>query len=207
VLHSREYRRAEEHIGRTILVVGAGNSGADIVRHLSSLNLDLYTPEGKAINSNDKASQGFTTVYQSVTGANRGGYNSGNEPWAPYIRTVTTIDHIEGPSTSQPKGAVHLRGDDGPVLVDIDTIIFATGYNNSMPFAKATDAPWSSANVLDQVIGEDERAGGDQWEVGGVKGLHMVGLDELLLFLREDRTIAFPGLRQCSQAQGCSLQR
>jgi hypothetical protein len=74
-------------------------------------------------------------------------------------------------------------------------IIFATGYNNSLPFAKATDEPWKSANVLDEVIREDEREGGDKWEIGGVKGLHMVGLDELLLFLKEDRSIAFPGLR------------
>jgi hypothetical protein len=48
---------------------------------------------------------------------------------------------------------------------------------------------------LDEVIREDEREGGDRWEIGGVKGLHMVGLDELLLFLEEDRSIAFPGLR------------
>lgn len=194
VIHSREYRRAEEYIGRTVLVVGAGNSGADIVRHLSSLNLDLHTPEGTPLFEDTR--QPFTTVYQSVTGANRGGYNSGNEPWTPYIRTVSTIDHIQGPAAFTPKGSVHIRGTDGPVLSDIDIIIFATGYNNSLPFAKATDAPWNSANVLDEVIGEDERAGGDQWEVGGVKGLRMNGLDELLLFLRDDRTIAFPGLRE-----------
>jgi hypothetical protein len=65
---------------------------------------------------------------------------------------------------------------------------------------KATDQPWASANVLDEVIREDERAGGDKWEIGGVKGLHMVGLDELLLFLKDDRTIAFPGLRTFIQA-------
>jgi hypothetical protein len=163
------------------------------VRHLSSLNLDLYTPEGTAVADDPRP---FTTVYQSVTGANRGGYNSGSEAWAPFIRTVTTIDHITGPTPSTPKGSIYLRGDDAAVSSDIDIIIFATGYNNSLPFAKAADAPWSSANVLDEVIGEDERVGGDQWEVGGVKGLRMVGLDELLLFLRNDRTIAFPGLRK-----------
>jgi lysine/ornithine N-monooxygenase len=187
VIHSREYRRAEEYIGKRILVVGAGNSGADIVRHLTSLNLGHYTYEGHK--TDDQVDRPYTTVYNSVTGASRAGYNSGSEPWAPYIRTVATIDHIEGPS-------IHLKDDARTILSDLDLIIFATGYNNSLPFAKAEDLPWKSANVLDEVIREEERVGGDKWEVGGVKGLHMVGLDELLLFLNDDRSIAFPGLRK-----------
>jgi len=193
VIHSREYRRPEDHTGKRIVVVGAGNSGADIVRHLSSLNLGHYTPKGEKID--DQVDRPFTTVYQSVTGASRAGYNSGTEPWAPYIRTVATIDHFEGPSGERSKGSIHLKDESRTVLEDIDLIIFATGYNNSLPFAKATDEPWKSAHVLDEVIREDEREGGDKWEIGGVKGLHMVGLDELLLFLKEDRSIAFPGLR------------
>jgi lysine/ornithine N-monooxygenase len=178
------------------LVVGAGNSGADIVRHLSSLNLGHYTYQGEK--TDDQVDRPYTTVYQSVTGASRAGYNSGTEPWTPYIRTVPTIHHIEGPSEGRLNGTIHLQ--DESKLEDIDLIIFATGYNNSLPFAKATDQPWASANVLDEVIREDERAGGDKWEIGGVKGLHMVGLDELLLFLKDDRTIAFPGLRTFIQA-------
>lgn len=191
VIHSREYRRPEEHIGKKIVVVGAGNSGADIVRHLSSLNLGHYTSGGEKID--DQVDRPYTTVYQSVTGASRAGYNSGTEPWAPYIRTVSTIAHFEHSCDGAPKGSIHLK--DGTTLEDIDLIIFATGYNNSLPFAKASDEPWKSVNVLDEVIGEVERQGGDRWEIGGVKGLHMVGLDELLLFLKDDKSIAFPGLR------------
>ena len=196
MIHSREYRRPEDHVGKRIVVVGAGNSGADIVRHLTSLNLGHYTHQGEKID--DQVDRPFTTVYQSVTGASRAGYNSGSEPWAPYFRTVATIDHFEGPSGGRSKESIHLKDASKTVLEDIDLIIFATGYNNSLPFAKATDEPWKSANVLDEVIREDERAGGDKWEIGGVKGLHMVGLDELLLFLKEDRSIAFPGLRTSS---------
>jgi len=194
VIHSREYRRPEEHLGKTILVVGAGNSGADIVRHLSSLNLGHYTYQGEK--TDDQEDRPFTSVYQSVTGASKAGYNSGTEPWAPYIKTVATIDHFESSSDERPRGAIHLKDDSKTILGDIDLIIFATGYNNSLPFAKANDGPWRSANVLDEVIREDEREGGDKWEIGGVKGLHMVGLDELLLFLKDDRSIAFPGLRK-----------
>jgi hypothetical protein len=203
VIHSREYRRPEEHLGKRIIVVGAGNSGADIVRHLSSLNLGHYTHQGDKID--DQVDRSFTTVYQSVTGASRAGYNSGTEPWAPYIRTVATIDHFEGPSDERSKGSIHLKDDSKTILEDIDLIIFATGYNNSLPFAKASDEPWRSANVLDEVIREDEREGGDQWEIGGVKGLHMVGLDELLLFLKDDKSIAFPGLRKSSKRECTKL--
>ena len=199
-MHSREYRRPEDHVGKKIVVVGAGNSGADIVRHLSSLNLGHYTYQGQK--TDDQADRPYTTVYQSVTGASRAGYNLGTEPWTPYIRTVPTIHHIEGPSDCTPAGVIHLQDDSK--LEDIDLIIFATGYNNSLPFAKAADEPWASANVLDEVITQDERVGGDEWEIGGVKGLHMVGLDELLLFLKDDRSIAFPGLRRFSPAQNSS---
>lgn len=200
VMHSREYRRPEDHVGKKIVVVGAGNSGADIVRHLSSLNLGHYTYQGEK--TDDEVDRPYTTVYQSVTGASRAGYNSGTEPWTPYIRTVPTIHHIEGPSQTGPPGTIYLQDDSK--LEDIDLIIFATGYNNSLPFAKAADEPWASASVLDEVISEDERVGGDEWEIGGVKGLHMVGLDELLLFLKDDRSIAFPGLRMFPQAQKSS---
>lgn len=82
-------------------------------------------------------------------------------------------------------------------MEDIDTIIFATGYNNSLPFAKVTDEPWKSCRVLDGVISLEEREkGGDESEIGGQKGLHITGLDELLLFLKDDRTLSFPGLRK-----------
>ena len=187
--HSREYRRPTEYAGQRVLVLGSGNSGSDIVRHLALLNTDHYQPSSEPHpNQTTPPPLPFTTVYHSVTGANRGGYNAPTDPWTPYIRTVTLISHIT------PDSRIHLT--DGTVLEDIDTIIFATGYNNSLPFAKVTDEPWKSRRVLDGVISLEEREkGGDESEIGGQKGLHMTGLDELLLFLKDDRTISFPGLR------------
>lgn len=176
-----------------MLVLGSGNSGSDIVRHLSSLNLEHYTASGqpKELEREAGSDQGFTTVYHSITGANRAGYNSATDAWAPYIRTVGLISHIESGHR------IHLV--DGTVLEGIETIIFATGYNNCLPFAKNTDEPWRSLSILDGVIQPGERAdGGDVSEVGGLKGLHMQGLDPLLLFLENDRSIAFPGLRTSS---------
>jgi hypothetical protein len=82
----------------------------------------------------------------------------------------------------------------------VDTIIFATGYNFSLPFCKITDYPWSDPKyqVLDEVIQPGEREGGREGEVGGMKGLSMDKLDEVMLFLEADegRSIAFPALRE-----------
>ena len=84
--------------------------------------------------------------------------------------------------------------------MEVDTIIFATGYNFSLPFCKTTDHPWSDHKyqVLDEVIQEEEREGGKEGEVGGMKGLSMDKLDEVMLFLEADegKSIAFPALRE-----------
>jgi hypothetical protein len=87
-------------------------------------------------------------------------------------------------------------------LEDVDTIIFATGYNFSLPFCKNTDYPWSdpSYRVLDEVISLEEREGGREVDQGGIKGLCMDTdlLDGSMIFLRNDegRGIAFPTLRE-----------
>jgi hypothetical protein len=80
---------------------------------------------------------------------------------------------------------------------EIDIIIFATGYNFALPFCKETDAPWNKTKILDGTIHQVERAGGREGDVGGMKGLGVDSLDELLLFLKDDQSIAFPVLREC----------
>ena len=82
----------------------------------------------------------------------------------------------------------------------MDTIIFATGYNFSLPFCKITDYPWSDPKfqVLDEVIQVEEREDGREREAGGMKGLSMDKLDEVMLCLEADqrKSIAFPALRE-----------
>lgn len=87
--------------------------------------------------------------------------------------------------------------EDAEPLRGVDTMIFATGYNFSLPFCKATDSPWDEMRILDDQIRPGERDGGFEEEVGGMKGLGMEGLDPLLMFLENDpsRSIAFPVLR------------
>lgn len=85
-------------------------------------------------------------------------------------------------------------------LSGVDTIIFATGYNFNFPFCKTGDQPWDTTRMLDSQIHPGERDGGEESEVGGMKGLSVERLDPLLLFLENDtaRSIAFPVLRMSS---------
>lgn len=178
LMHSREFRRASDFAGQTVLVVGSFSSGSDITRLLGSLNI------------RDRAQ--ITKIYQSSTGiGNSSSANDPNEPWKPYIHTVPLIDRIEG-------GRIHFKSIpfSHDTIGDVDVIIFATGYYNSLPFCKTTDEPWRSRRILKEDI--TVKSGGDERELGGMRGLHMEGLDEMLLFLEEDRSIAFPGLRKLS---------
>lgn len=177
-MHSREFRRASDFAGQTILVIGSFSSGSDITRLIGGLNIDPSHPR--------------TKVYQSSTGiGNSSAVIDPDEPWRPYIHAVPLIGHING-------GSIHFQ--DTPFshepIKGVDVIIFATGYYNSLPFCKKYDEPWRSQRVLKEEI--SVRDGGDESELGGLRGLHMDGMDEMLLFLKDDRSIAFPGLRECS---------
>jgi hypothetical protein len=109
------------------------------------------------------------------------------------------IDRIERPCDDDGAGGDTTRTSvivfkDGSTLTDVDTIIFATGYSYHFPFFKACDAPWSDkrSRVADGVVGEEESV--DKDEIGGLEGLGLNNLDELMLFLRGDRSLALLGL-------------
>lgn len=112
-----------------------------------------------------------------------------------YIDYRPLISHLE------PDGKIVFE-DEGGELSEVDTIIYATGYNFSLPFCKVTDSPWRDMRILDGLIKDGERSGGSEREVGGMKGMGIEGLDPLLLFLEndEERSIAFPTLRQSMSA-------
>ncbi|KAJ9093065.1 hypothetical protein QFC21_006558 [Naganishia friedmannii] len=143
----------------------------------------------------------------------------GKRPWLRLIEQRPLIDRIEtpgstpttttpsSPSTSTTpapaagrKSSSIIHFNDGSTLTDIDVIIFATGYLYYYPFLKRADYPWNrqSETVLDGVVGEvDVLAGGDAEggkDMGGLQGLGMRQMDELMLFLKNDRSIAFIGL-------------
>jgi hypothetical protein len=141
----------------------------------------------------------YTKVYQSTTGTtNKANVEDPSTAWWPYIHKLPMIHHFEPASDEHPRGRILFKGDP-PAHVpvdDVDVVIFCTGYNNALPFAKAEDHPWKEHRVLEQSIRAEERQGGDEWEAGGLRGLYMRGLDPMLVFLENDRSIAFVGLRE-----------
>ena len=141
-------------------------------------------------------------MYQSTTGLLHRAYvEDPQTPWHGYITKLPLIHHFEPSSPSHPKGRVHFKGDPQPAhppLTDVDLVIFCTGYSNCLPFIKASDLPWKENRVLEEVISGEEREGGDEWEVGGLRGLCMSGLDPMLIFLQQDRSLGFIGLRESS---------
>lgn len=185
VLHSRFYLRPQEYAGQSVLVVGSFASGSDLARQLASLNLNKYDPDGRLLTpTSEGEGSGFTRVYVSSSAVSS--IVSNDHPWNRYITHVPLIDHIED-------GTIYLKNHEP--LDGVDSIIFATGYNFSLPFCKRSDKPWYEKAVLDTEIGRTERDGGDARDVGGIKGLAMKDLDELMLFLEDDRSISFPVLR------------
>lgn len=203
MIHSLYYLRPQDYVGKTVLVVGSFASGSDIARQIASLNIGKYDPHGRPLTpAAEEGEGGFTRVYVSCSGGSPspGFANSPDDPttpWMKYISYRPLISHIDHQS-----GAIVFQ-DEGGTLDGIDTLLYATGYNFSLPFCKARDHPWDGIRILDETIGPGERTGGADSEEGGLKGLCMEGLDPLLLFLEDDRSrsIAFPTLRKSSLPQ------
>lgn len=198
ITHSRFYRAPEDYSGKRVLIVGSYASGSDLSRQIASLNLNNTT-------SSSSTRRPYTTVYVSSSGTPNSHNDQGKyppQPWTEYITHIPLISHYTPPSSSHPHGSIHFQAPEGqaaqePLEAEIDIIIFATGYNFALPFCKETDAPWNKTKILDGTIHQVERAGGREGDVGGMKGLGVDSLDELLLFLKDDQSIAFPVLREC----------
>ncbi|ODN83922.1 hypothetical protein L198_07619 [Cryptococcus wingfieldii CBS 7118] len=170
IVHSRYYHSPPLLAPKTILIVGSFASGGDISRLIAG-GATAHTPASESA-------------------------------WGKYLKQKPLVSHIDPPSPTHPKGVIHFQpppsSEDGtPVPVsdeqidDVDLILFATGYNFAYPFFKSTDRPWDGKSVVDGVIGKEERQGGDEREVGGLKGLTPKNLDELLMFHKGDRSLAF----------------
>ncbi|WVQ83422.1 hypothetical protein IAT38_005563 [Cryptococcus sp. DSM 104549] len=193
IIHSRFYRSASDLAGKTVLIVGSFASGGDISRLVGAFNVGKYTPTGEPIA--DAPPEEFIKLFVSSSGATLHSPDPA-APWGAFIHNRPLIDYVETPSAAHPKGVVHFQGEaeggeDAAPLGDVDIILFATGYNFSYPFFRASDLPWKETSLVDGVIRKGEREGGEKWEEGGTKGLVVEHLDELLMFLENDRTMSF----------------
>ncbi|KAJ9110945.1 hypothetical protein QFC20_002711 [Naganishia adeliensis] len=213
IMHSRWYRQPEDFLGKNVLVVGSFASGADIARELAFLNLpSSVLPESMTSHKSPRAaddpsryeqSQNESTidderkvrVYQSssqtpnmFTSGLAADEEDDSRPWLRLIEQRPLIDRVE-------EGGV-IRFTDGSTLDDIDAIIFATGYLYYYPFFKRSDYPWNreEVQVLDRTVEGVDVLREDGKDVGGLQGLGMRNMDELMLFLEKDRSMALIGL-------------
>ncbi|WVQ74674.1 hypothetical protein IAR50_004278 [Cryptococcus sp. DSM 104548] len=210
IIHSRYYHSPPVLAPKTVLIVGSFASGGDISRLIAGYNLAKYSPSGEPLSGQSiegggggGGEEGFVKIYVSSSGATA--HTPASEStWGQYIQQKPLISYIEPPSAAHPKGIIHFQAPPPPLseadpqtsipsekIDDVDLILFATGYNFAYPFFKSTDAPWDEKSVVDGVIEPQEREGGDLLEVGGLKGLTPKNLDELLMFLKDDRSLAF----------------
>jgi hypothetical protein len=175
----------------------------------------LSQSNGKSSNERHETHNAtHTPVFVSTSGESNNymaKHGDPSTPWVQHITYVPLISHLSPPSSSHPNGLVHFHpypSDDShtaPEPIEVDTIVYATGYNNCLPFFKVTDSPWNVKKVLGGTVQAGERIGGDQEDVGGLKGLTMKELDETLLFLDGDRSIAFPVLRKSRACFGLAI--
>ena len=132
-LHSHNYRKPEDYIGKSVVVVGAANSGVDIAQ-------ELY--EG-----------GAAAVYLSARSwgdAKTGEAPSGIDPTGMLVDTSSNGSVVAPPSIGGEIVRVHnieSMGADGSVtfvggfkLDKVDAIIYGTGYLYTFPFLEGTVA-------------------------------------------------------------------
>lgn len=112
-----------------------------------------------------------------------------SRPWLRLIEQRPLIERIDD-------GLIYFK--DGSTFQNIDVIIFATGYLYYYPFFKRSDHPWSrdEARVLDKTVERVDVIMTDSKDMRGLQGLGMSKMDELMLFLANDRSMALIGLRK-----------
>lgn len=189
------------------MVVGSFASGSDLARQLAGLNLADDQPK--------------TKVYVSSSGDTS--YATRDGDWAKYVIDVPIIRTVNGKRIELEDGEVvedvdvvifatgyyyslpFCKRDDAPwdqvpVLdEELDTellnghtaadVASRNGHSADNGGATANGNESTNGNATRITNGHAKRGG------GGIRGFHMDNLDPLLLFLRTDRTIAFPTLR------------
>ncbi|KAJ4513919.1 monooxygenase [Exophiala dermatitidis] len=194
ILHSRWYREASAFAGKvslfprpsnlpaddtkTVMVVGAGPSSADIVRELGMLCVE-------------QSPLAPLRVYRSLRSKPR--YDTEREKgWAEYITNVTPIRTVEAPSPTSTTGRIITVSEE--ILDDVDVIIFATGFVFRFEFCRPTDAPFDNAPLLRKphVPSESRRPPKDMVGSATLEGGHRVhNLDAHQIFYLPDPTLAF----------------
>ncbi|KAI1616433.1 formyltetrahydrofolate deformylase [Exophiala viscosa] len=171
--------QAEAFAGKTVMVVGAGPSSADIVRELGMLCVEQSPLAPRK-------------VYRSLRVKPR--YDTENEKgWDKHINNVAApFRTVEPPSANSATGRITTAK--GEVLDDVDVIIFATGFVFRFEFCYPTDAPFDKAPLLRRsyVPPETRRPPKEMVGQATLQGGHRVhNLDAHQIFYLPDPTLAF----------------
>ncbi|GAA5845715.1 hypothetical protein JCM9279_006082 [Rhodotorula babjevae] len=177
ISHARWYRDAEQFQEETVLVIGNSASGYDITRELAS------SIHSRRLADPDAASA-LPKIYQSARSPAALGipWDAPDAPeYSNEVHEVPPIKRIE---------ARRIEFEDGQVVEDVDTIVFATGYYFSFPFLSPEHEPFKTHPVTYSPT----KDGGRGEPSGAEGGIRMHGLDDRFLFLLADPTMAFLAL-------------
>ncbi|KPV75868.1 uncharacterized protein RHOBADRAFT_52884 [Rhodotorula graminis WP1] len=175
ISHARWYRDAEQFKDKTVLVIGNSASGYDITRELaSSIHARRLADPAAAL----------PRIYQSARSPAALGipWDAPDAPeYSNEVREVPPIKRVE---------ASRIEFENGVVVEDVDTIMFATGYYFSFPFLSPAHEPFKSHPITYSPTPSGERGAPS----GAEGGIRMHGLDDRFLFLLADPTMAFLAL-------------
>ncbi|KAJ3355016.1 hypothetical protein HDU83_004187 [Entophlyctis luteolus] len=179
IIHSRWYRRAAAYAGQTVLVVGNNASGYDCVRELAQqFHSQRQHPDASLCGDVGR-------VYQSARSPSLLGipFDRPDAPdWCKEVVVLPQISSISGRA---------VRFEDGTLLENVDTILFATGYYFSFPFASPRHAPFDKWPLTKAVPLPDGRVAAATRDDGG---LRVHNLDSRDIFYLPDPTLALIGL-------------
>ncbi|KZO99641.1 FAD/NAD(P)-binding domain-containing protein [Calocera viscosa TUFC12733] len=120
IIHSRAYRSAEEYAGVNVLIVGTGTSGVDIARDISPHVDKLWQIRKNEFHGPDHY-QRQRTFQLKMLPAN-----------GEHLPEIKRFLPLSGKEASLREGKIELT--DGRIVDGFDRIIFATGYQYSVPF-------------------------------------------------------------------------
>ncbi|KAK0554376.1 monooxygenase [Tilletia horrida] len=216
LLHSAWYRTPTVFRGQSVLVVGNNSSGMDIARELhGKVVRDFDGREEWIADAHAQPPRTGVKVRQSVEDITKPppmDYDPRDEAspeWSKAIEVVPRISRIERAQDDESShGRVILE--DGRVLDDVDTIIFATGFSYEFPMLDQSLAPFDEAPVMlpppDSKLSAVEQAELEQVraarrECQGVDAdklprasPFLSNLDDWQLFHRRDPSIVFLGI-------------
>lgn len=182
-VHSAWYRFPDEFRGERVLVVGNNSSGSDIARELCGGVKREFPGVGAWNNHQDVRA---TTVYQVYRRPelpppmDYDPRNPDSPDWCRRINVVGTISRIT------PSGIVETTTGES---LEIDTIIWATGYLYTFPYLDHSVEPFASHPVIPEK-GDDYTEVVNDCRAASVPH----NLDDWFLFYRHDQSICFLGL-------------